>query len=440
MESMSASSALTSPELDELVQEATGHGSTGAELNGTGFSFFEYEGESKSVEVFEQVERLYRLLSRLRPVTDGGDSTWSFWIRTNRGAIEKFGDFDALKEDGDIASYDEFESLWRTEYPDPVQWHRFSLLQYDNQLFFSLKGALSFSVNLTTGIFKGVDVADIDGRMLVSKLSAAVENEAEHCVSDPDGFHRGIVGTLPLSKRFGRIRRRDIWNGAKDTARLDIEIGAAGLAQFEKMLRSLRDTEIVDAMTADDFFGYCEVCYDAVGYRALPLNASPVEKYRIMADNRDEGLSNLPGKDPQAFRDWLKNRTGGGHPWEICRGGNSTHISLHVIEREGGLQLFLEGFSMGRVVETAKMALALHARGVPFDLYKKEAMLSMLNGSDFVGIVPDDFSLGSNRRDFPAEDNISSYAHLWMINDFHPTLINKIIWYPIPKLMLRTTE
>jgi hypothetical protein len=155
-----------------------------------------------------------------------------------------------------------------------------------------------------------------------------------------------------------------------------------------------------------------------------------------MADNRHEGLLDLPLNDPEAFAEWHKNRVGGGHPWEICRGGNSTHISLYVMSSGGGWQLCLSGFSTTRVVETAKMAIALFERGVPFVLAMKEEMLQMLTGRDFVGIVPDDVGLGYNHEEFPAEDRVYSFAHLWMVEDLDKGLVEKILWYPSPRFNL----
>lgn len=131
----------------------------------------------------------------------------------------------------------------------------------------------------------------------------------------------------------------------------------------------------------------------------------------------------LPQGDPNAFAAWHRNRAGGGHPFEICRGGNSTHISLHVTECENGWQLFLYGFSVARVVETAKMAIALFERGVPFVLAYKDEMRRMLKGEDFVGIVPDDIGLGYNHQEFPKEDRIYSFAHLWMVRKLNEELL-----------------
>lgn len=56
----------------------------------------------------------------------------------------------------------------------------------------------------------------------------------------------------------------------------------------------------------------------------------PEDKYRKMADGRDEELLEVEGDTQQAFAEWFNNRFRIGHPWKICRGGNETHISLMV--------------------------------------------------------------------------------------------------------------
>lgn len=106
---------------------------------------------------------------------------------------------------------------------------------------------------------------------------------------------------------------------------------------------------------------------------------SPREKYEAMADLRHGGLLDIDPESPNAFRDWY---TGGGwagtHPWETCRGGNTTHISLQVARKGDGWQLYLDGFY--RAVEVAKMAIALFDNDVPFVLLKKDEMLRIKRG------------------------------------------------------------
>ena len=104
---------------------------------------------------------------------------------------------------------------------------------------------------------------------------------------------------------------------------------------------------------------------------------------------------------------------------------------------EAAWQLFLAGFSSSRVVETARMAVALHERGVPFILGHKDEMLRMLKGEDYVGIVPDDMTVGYNHEDFPEADRIYSFAHLWALDELDPELVGQVEWYPLPEYSLK---
>lgn len=85
------------------------------------------------------------------------------------------------------------------------------------------------------------------------------------------------------------------------------------------------------------------------------------------------------------------------------------------------------------------MALALAARGAPFVLDRRDEMLRMLRGEDFLGIVPDDIALGYNHGDFPEEDRIHSFVHLRMIEDVCGSLPDSVVWYPLEELRPRTS-
>ena len=60
---------------------------------------------------------------------------------------------------------------------------------------------------------------------------------------------------------------------------------------------------------------------------------------------------------------------GGGHPWEIYRGGNTTHIALGVIERHEGWSVYLWGSSTKRMAETIRIALALTKVNLPVEIH-----------------------------------------------------------------------
>jgi hypothetical protein len=76
-------------------------------------------------------------------------------------------------------------------------------------------------------------------------------------------------------------------------------------------------------------------------------------------------------------------------------------------------------------------------RGPIDDFASFEEMLRMLKGEDYVGIVPDDMTLGYNHEDFPESDRIHSFAHLWMLDELNPKLIEQVEWYPMPEYSLK---
>lgn len=82
-------------------------------------------------------------------------------------------------------------------------------------------------------------------------------------------------------------------------------------------------------MTANDFFRFCAMGYAENKYSGC--DKTPKEQYYLHADGRDDGLRDLNPDDPEAFHAWLHDYSrGGGHPWEVCRGGNSTKAFMLV--------------------------------------------------------------------------------------------------------------
>src|SRR5690606_15214917 len=77
------------------------------------------------------------------------------------------------------------------------------------------------------------------------------------------------------------------------------------------------------------------------------------------------------------------------HPWEICRGGNSTHISLYVIKKDGKWIFDLAGSSIVRVEETVRMAIAFWENQIIFELRDADEIVGMVTVEDCIGIVSD---------------------------------------------------
>jgi len=210
---------------------------------------------------------------------------------------------------------------------------------------------------------------------VVSETDKLKKNEAT--------YNQFIQQNLPWSKRFGKIKRRDYWDILGDeTVRLDKNLGDETIEKLKIVVEKTISQNIytLEKMTAGEFFRICEICYDVNSYfRNSQLQLTPKEKYLKMADGRDGGLRELEDDSPSAFQKWYRSSVWlGGHPWEICRGGNSTHISLYISDMQGKWKVRLAGSSIVKVEETVKMAVALCDNGVPFELSDAGNMLRMV--------------------------------------------------------------
>jgi hypothetical protein len=254
-------------------------------------------------------------------------------------------------------------------------------------------------------------------------------------------FNSYIQQNLSWTKRLGRIIRKDYWDILGDDAdRLDRNLGEESIDKLKMLVEGVKSESkaCLEEMTANMFFRMCEICYDANDYfKNAKKPLSPLEKYINMADGRDAGLRNIDPDSPEAFYEWYHSGgTLGAHPWEICRGGNSTHISLYVSEVQGKWNITLAGSSVGRVEETVRMTVALFDNKIPFELRDANEIVRMVTGIDFIGIVPDNFLPRYCHSLFPKEDEIIDFMNLGFDKEIIPKIIEKAFWYPPDKIIL----
>ena len=135
-------------------------------------------------------------------------------------------------------------------------------------------------------------------------------------------------------------------------------------------------------------YRFCSFGYAANHYEGGDL--SPRDQYKKHADGRDAGLDKIDPNSPEEFEQWLTNRDRwGGHPWEVCAGGNSTHIDLFVRHDADGYYLVLAGSSWGRTIETVKFYLALYRKGLPVCVREANTLVKRMQETEKIGIVPE---------------------------------------------------
>jgi hypothetical protein len=378
---------------------------------------------------------LFEAIRPVRPVSE--DEVRQIWIRAERGTIEEYGDFEEFREEGIVETMEEFEEHWRYEYPDPGKWYHIATSVYEDQRFLYIdhKLALHFIPDQEEQPYQN------DRNQLISFLSWLREEilkEIARIRVDPLEYHNFLVQHLPYEKRTGKILRSTFWEIAgNDTIRLDKELLWNEVNDLERIVdqnKGYDATPGIPEISASGFLQFCEICYRANDYfRDEPIPLSPMEQYNRMADMRHGGLTEIDQDSPEAFRRWYHSgQRMGAHPWEICRGGNSTHISLMLSAREKDWILSLAGSSVVRVAETARMAAALYRHGIPFHLRDGKEILDMVRGKDYIGIVPDHVLPWYCHSLFPGEDRIIDFMNLPF--EFRDRIIRHGSWYP-PDMM-----
>ncbi len=192
-------------------------------------------------------------------------------------------------------------------------------------------------------------------------------------------------------------------------------------------------------MNLANYMKYCKVAYTANLRHfkgAIKKNMSGLAMYKRLADGRHEGLVELPMDSADAFNQWYHSKRGGGHPWEVYRGGNTTHIDLGVIEKAGGWSVFLRGSSTSRMAETIRIALALEKAGLPVEIHDAEELRSRLLGMDNMGIIPKFIINHRASQNFEKGDRVYDCAHLQEFSRKN-RILPFISWKPIDPIRPR---
>ena len=347
------------------------------------------------------LDELYLELRKLAPI--GDRNRRELWLRADRGALEDWGDVDEMVEDGEFDCREDAESYWRDMYPLEEYWFHFLAIEDDDTGF--------------RGLFLGHQyIIEVDPRepksafpYNIADLAEWLLSEVKRCVAEVEAgvYSENVNRNLPPQHRTGTIVRKDLYDIFPEEREEYFEgLSDEDREYFIQNAREERPVGRLPIMTANDFYAFCSYGYVANDYEHTDL---PLRKqYDRHADGRDEGLNEIDQNSAEAFLDWLENRRHyGGHPWEVFRGGNSTHISLYVYHDEKGYFLVLAGSSWGRTIETVKFFNALHRRGIPVCVRDADILVERLLETEKIGIVPEGIMPAYCEMYFPGEDIIA---------------------------------
>jgi hypothetical protein len=350
--------------------------------------------------------------------------------------------------------------VWNVLFPDlKGTWHRLHVNKYQQTYYITHVAGDCGSLEVAPG--KAVRAANSVAREGYPRgkstdqlagawepLIAAARRWLRVVRNDWIGANKRVQVEYPLQRRFGVVSNAVIRASLPNLYRLDKALGKAGTRKFVRLVEQgffMRgaNTEI-PSMTAADYFQYCKIAYLA-GRRkedALDASLSGREMYARYADGRHEGLLDFDPNSAREFADWIDGthpqRGRGGHPWEIKRGGNTTHINLTVarpaLHRKDGFKVELQGESIGRVVETIRMFLAIHEAKLPISIANPEGLRKRLLAQDHIGIVPCYASLHRANQHFGKEQDVFDAMHYDELGRFKRRITPFISWEPLPIL------
>ena len=384
-----------------------------------------------TAETWEALEKLFVEVRKLSPVHKNGAR--EIFCLVERGQIEDWADYEEYLADEVVKNYDDFKEQWELNYPDKQQWFSFGFIEDADNGYRGVWINNRLVLNILPEPPMPGDT--IDEPEFVQWLTGKVCE----CIKDIKAgtYNRRVRNELAFELRTGTITRNALWEVFPEDK--TEYLGSLTDADRNKFMKLMEDYDgnaipenLITNMTADLFFQCCKAGYSANNYKGCQ-NLSGKKLYIKHADGRDEGLCDIDENSSEAFLHWYDTREHGGHPWEVCRGGNSTHVSLFIWKTENGFFFEVDGKSWTRSIEAIKFYLAIYNMGMPVRILDGKKLAARLTGEDKIGIVPEGIFPRYCHSHFPNED-LLDFMNLPYEN--REQIAEKCNWYEIPEVTL----
>lgn len=403
------------------------------------------------------------------------DELKSIWLMIPRGTIDDYYPYEDMLELGEVENREEYEKCWQEDYPEPVSWYELLIAEGFNR-----DGSPMYRF---VGLGEKIIInASLDERRTTERpfyyeeaaitLCGLLKEAAKDSMKmlREGGYNAKVAEFLPYEFRTGVIDRAVLWERDQEMKDYDLDgLSPETISSFASLIKSgINDKAMIGRlknMTANDFYRACAIGYIACGFSENDL--SPEELYFEHADGRDEGLSGRgyglnagPGVDPDdpaAWDEWyFHGKQGGGHPWEVVRGGNSTHVDLYVCHdqkeldylrrtgkitdeehqnRSGTAGYYYMVAGKYRVFEAVSFYVVLSEAGLPVILSDSEQILNRLEGRGYYGIVPHDTATRYCEGLFPERyGRIIDFMHVY--DEEMEAFGDAIEWLPEPEAKL----
>lgn len=394
-------------------------------------------GFTYDAKTYAYLDEVFELLKQVKPLLKYDREAWDLWFKAERGDITDFGDYDELRESGDVDNYEEFEKLWLDYFPEKTSWYDFRAIDDPEIGYRAIFLSNRFVIELDSRKEKGFEND-------ISEFAEWIRDCVKTCIDAiRDGSYNELIEReLPPQYKTGTIIRRQLWDIFPEL-REDFfsDIPQADVVEFLRIMKTSavstdEDIGRLSDFTANDFYDCCAIGYKAIGFDVEGL--TPRQQYYKFADGRDDELGQIAPDSAESFRKWYDDRHRcGGHPWEVCRGGNSTHISLFVHLDDSGAYLRVAGSAVGRTIETIKIYLALLRAGKPVLIHDAPELAARLNETEKIGVVPEGVIPCYCASMFPDEKII---AFINLPSEKRNEVARCCVWQPLEKVALVESE
>lgn len=378
-----------------------------------------------------KLKELCKSFSVVEPINED----WhSIWIVVPRGRIENFCSFEDAKEYYDVETYEKYTDLWKELFPHSEYWFKISVAEVRDYICVAVNNRIIFEYDTSRLEYNYTE--EVDKKHAIPIIDAIIYGVNNSVTLLTEGkYNQYVKDNLPLIHRTGTILRRDFWKGFEHAKENTFDgISDSECEEFISLMKNFKKDAIPSArlteMTANRFLKACSLGYTINGYEVSGL--SPKEQYKKYADSRDAGLLEINPDDASEYETWRNNKNYSGHPWEVMRGGNSTHVDFFPRKDDKGYYFMLRGDN--RKKEVALFYLALSRAGIPVGLHNGKLIADAFVGADKIGIVPNMVFPRYCHDMFPDED-IISFVNIY--EDEMDAVKDYVTWQETPEIRLR---
>ena len=404
----------------------------------------EHTGSISGREISSRRER--KLLEQIGDVLElldnhEGDTRIDLWFTAERGSITDWETYEEAEEYEGVTSLEDYQKTWLEYYPEEVKFYRFTYFRHEKfiAVFLGEDGCIESREEIIEEKFNGWN----DLSPLLEWTLAQSKKAMQQIISGE--YDSYIKENLPFYYRTGTIPRRELWQIIPSSREFDLAgweddiLTAEEICTFQKLVeehKTFRKEEfIIENITAAQFFAYCRIGYEGNHIPHCQEFADDVELYRRLADGRDDGLTGIDLNSAEEFSRWMSGELkefNGGHPWEVLRGGNSTHVNLYVGTYDevgtGKYYLYLAG--LHRPGEVIRFYIALRQHNIMVDLADRDELLARCLATDKVGIVPNGIFPRYCENLFPGE-KIIDFENIHASEDYYTKVVEKATWQEV---------